>query len=76
MNRIRSAIRKVTLFYFDGFKNMSGWGKNVWLIIIIKLFIMFAILRIFFFQDFLKTRYDNDHQRSEYVLDHLKESQK
>jgi hypothetical protein len=32
---------------------------------------MFAILRIFFFQDFLKKNYDNDKQRSEYVLDQL-----
>jgi hypothetical protein len=43
----------------------------MWLIIIIKLFIMFAVLKLFFFQDFLKTKYDNDGQRSEYVLDQL-----
>jgi hypothetical protein len=50
---------------------MSLWGRKVWIIIIIKLFIMFAILRIFFFQDFLKQKYDNDKQRSEYVIDQL-----
>jgi uncharacterized membrane protein len=50
---------------------MSDWGKKVWIIIIIKLFIMFVILRIFFFPDFLKTKYDNDKQRSEYVMDQL-----
>jgi hypothetical protein len=50
---------------------MSGWGRKVWIIIIIKIFIMFAILRIFFFPDFLGTKYDNDKQRSEYVLDQL-----
>jgi len=58
-------------FYFDGFKNMSLWGKKVWLIIIIKLFIMFAILRIFFFPDFLKSKFKDDNQRSEYVLNQL-----
>jgi len=50
---------------------MSQWGRKVWIIIIIKLFIMFAILKIFFFQDFLKKKYDNDEQRSEYVRDQL-----
>jgi hypothetical protein len=50
---------------------MSDWGKRVWIIIIIKLFIMFAIIKLFFFPDFLQRKYDNDKQRSEYVLDQL-----
>ena len=50
---------------------MSVWGRKVWLIILIKLFIMFAILRLFFFPDFLKRNYNTDKQRSEYVLDQL-----
>jgi len=50
---------------------MSLWGKKVWIIILIKLFIMFAILKIFFFPDFLKRNYEDDKQRSEYVLDQL-----
>ncbi len=50
---------------------MSDWGRRVWIIIIIKLFIMFAILKLFFFPDFLKREYDSDKQRSEYVLDQL-----
>ena len=62
---------RVADLYIDGFRNMSGWGRKVWIIIIIKVFIMFAILKVFFFQDFLKTRYENDKQRSEYVLDQL-----
>ncbi len=50
---------------------MSEWGRKVWIIIIIKLFIMFAILRIFFFQDFLNKKFDNDKQRSEYVMNQI-----
>ena len=50
---------------------MSDWGRRVWIIIIIKLFIMFAIIKLFFFPDFLQRKYDNDEQRSEYVLDQL-----
>jgi len=50
---------------------MSDWGRKVWVIIIIKLFIMFAILKIFFFQDFLYRNFDNNKERSEHVLDQL-----
>jgi len=57
--------------YIDGFRNLSSWGKRLWIIILIKLFIMFVILKIFFFPDILKEKYDNDKQRSEYVLDQL-----
>ena len=39
--------------YYDGFKNMR-LGKTLWAIILIKLFIMFAILKVFFFPNFLK----------------------
>jgi hypothetical protein len=69
-----SLLNRVYRFYYDGFRNMSGWGRKVWLIIIIKLFIMFAILKIFFFQDFLSKNLHNDKAKSEYVLDQLTKS--
>lgn len=50
---------------------MSSWGRKVWIIIIIKLFIMFAILKIFFFPDLLQKKFETDEQRSEYVMDQL-----
>jgi len=50
---------------------MSSWGKKVWIIILIKLFIIFAILKLFFFPDFLKRNFENETQRSEYVLDQI-----
>jgi len=71
MNRITSFLYRFFRFYYDGFSGLSDWGRKVWIIIIIKVFIMFAILKIFFFQDFLQKKYDNDKQRSEYVLDQL-----
>lgn len=43
----------------------------MWIIIIIKLFIMFAILKIFFFPDLLQKKFETDEQRSEYVMDQL-----
>jgi hypothetical protein len=75
MRDIFSPIRQLFSFYYEGFRGMSSWGRKVWLIIIIKLFIMFAILRLFFFPDFLKTKFSNDEQRSEYVMDQLINSQ-
>lgn len=43
--------------YYDGFRSMT-LGKTLWLIIGIKLFVMFAILKVFFFPDFLKQHTD------------------
>ena len=65
---------KVFRFYYDGFSNMSSWGKRVWIIILIKLFIIFVILKVFFFPDILKRDYNTDEQRSEYILDQLTKS--
>ena len=39
--------------YYDGFRNMR-LGRTLWAIILIKLFIIFAILKVFFFPNFLK----------------------
>jgi hypothetical protein len=71
MKKIVSFLNRIFHLYFDGFRNMSGWGRRVWLIILIKLFIMFAILKIFFFPDFLKKNFDNDKDRSEHVINQL-----
>ena len=71
MNRFIALMRRIFLFYYEGFRNMSGWGRKVWIIIIIKLFIMFAILKIFFFPNFLKTKFNTDQDRSDYVLEQL-----
>jgi hypothetical protein len=46
-------------------------GKRLWLIILIKLFIMFVLLKLFFFPDFLKSKYHNDKERGDYVIEQL-----
>ena len=71
MNLFSSFPKRLFRFYYQGFLNMSSWGKKVWIIIIIKLFIMFAILKVFFFPDLLQKKFDNDAQRSQYVMDQL-----
>lgn len=46
-------IYRIYDLYYDGFRNMR-LGKTLWLVILVKLFIIFAILKLFFFPDFLK----------------------
>ena len=45
--------------YYDGFRSMR-LGRTLWAIILIKLFIMFAILKVFFFPNFLKEHAQGD----------------
>ncbi|HEX3006578.1 MAG TPA: DUF4492 domain-containing protein [Bacteroidales bacterium] len=65
-----SLIKKIFYFYYEGFRGMTV-GKKLWMIILLKLFIMFAVLKLFFFPDFLKTNFNNDKERSNYVIDQL-----
>ena len=39
--------------YYDGFRSMT-LGKTLWLVILVKLFIMFFVLKLFFFPNFIK----------------------
>ena len=63
-------LKKVFRFYVDGFRSMTV-GKTLWAIILVKLFIMFAVLKLFFFPDLLQTNYDNDEDRAQAVRTHL-----
>ena len=64
-----SAIRQVFRFYMEGFREMR-LGKTLWLIILIKLFIMFFILRLFFFPNYLG-QFDTDAEKEEHVSGEL-----
>jgi len=46
-------------------------GKKLWAIIIIKLIVLFLILKLFFFPDFLKTNFKTDEERSNHVIEQL-----
>lgn len=48
-----SFLFKVYDLYVDGFRHMTI-GRTLWTIIIIKLVIIFAILKVFFFPNFIK----------------------
>ena len=60
-----SAFIRIYRFYLEGFREMK-LGKTLWLIILVKLFIMFFILRLFFFPNYLnKAAVGSDNE--EYV---------
>lgn len=66
-----NTFKKVFQFYYSGFRDMGKMGKALWAIILLKVFIMFAVLKIFFFPNFLNTNFDTDEQRSNYVIEQL-----
>jgi nitrogen fixation-related uncharacterized protein len=46
-------------------------GRKLIIIIGIKLIIIFVILKLFFFQNYLNSRFDNDDAKSRHVIDNL-----
>ena len=48
-----SFLYRIYNLYDEGFRSMR-LGKTLWAIILIKLFIIFIVLKIFFFPNFLK----------------------
>ena len=51
--------------YRDGFRQMT-LGRTLWAIILIKLFVIFAILKVFFFPNYISTHTD-EGKESEFV---------
>ncbi len=60
---------RIFRFYYDGFRQMT-LGRTLWAIILIKLFIIFAILKVFFFPNFLKEHAEEGHE-ADYVATQL-----
>ena len=54
-----SFLYRVFDLYYDGFRNMTV-GKTLWLVIAVKLFIIFVVLKVFFFPNFLKEHANGD----------------
>ena len=62
-------IKSVIRFYADGFRNMR-WGKTLWIVILVKLFIIFAILKVFFFPNHISEDAEKGHE-AEFVADEI-----
>jgi len=63
-------IKKIVLFYYEGFNSMKV-GKRLWLLIAIKLFILFIIIKWLFFPNVMQTHFQTDAERSSYILNQL-----
>ncbi len=66
-------LKRAVSLYYNGFREMTV-GKTLWKIIFIKLIVMFAVLKLFFFPNYLETQYDTDQQRADHVIDQITQS--
>ena len=60
---------RIYQFYLEGFREMK-LGRTLWLIILVKLFIMFFILKLFFFPNYLG-QFDSNSEKEEHVSGEL-----
>lgn len=65
---MKRAVGRVIAFYVEGFREMT-LGRTLWLIILVKLFVIFCVLRLFFFPDLLAGK--SDEERGRCVLQEL-----
>ncbi len=61
---ILSKIKAIWDFYVEGFKTMT-WGRQLWLLIFLKIIILFLVLRVFFFKPILSDK--SEAEKIEYV---------
>ena len=66
---MKNTLLHIWNFYVEGFRSMT-LGRTLWLIILVKLFIMFFILRLFFFPNFLSSQ-PTVKAKGEYVAGEL-----
>ena len=72
MNR-NSFLYRVYDLYIDGFRSMK-LGRTLWAIILIKLFVIFVILKLFFFPNFIK-EHAPEGDESEFVATQILKQQ-
>ncbi len=66
--KIKNALIAIKNFYVEGFKNMT-WGRPLWMLIFLKIFILFFVLRLFFFQPILAGK--NEAEKIDHVSTEL-----
>lgn len=69
MDENRQKFNFFTMFR-DGFKSMT-LGRTLWILVIIKLCIMFLILRPIFFPNFLNSKFKDAELKADYVREEL-----
>lgn len=60
-------FKSIVSFYSDGFRNMSSVGRQLWLLIIVKVIILFGILKLFFFPDVIDEKTEPGNEGAQTV---------
>ena len=68
-NQRKGFCQRVWDLYYDGFRSMT-LGRTLWLIILLKLFIMFFVLKLFFFPNYIK-QHAREGEEAEFVSTQL-----
>ena len=68
MKSFKHTASSIWNFYRDGFRGMT-WGRTLWWLILLKVFILFAVLRLFFFKPAMAGL--SDEERSRVVAERL-----
>lgn len=63
-------LKEIFHMYVDGFRHMTV-GRTLWALIIVKLILLFLVVKLFFFPDVLKRDYDSDAERATAVRHNL-----
>lgn len=63
-------VLRIFNFYKEGFRNLT-LGKTLWKIILIKLFIILVVLKIFVFDVNFNALFKDDASKSEFVIKNL-----
>lgn len=63
-------LRGIWRMYYEGFRDMGSLGRSLWILVIVKLFIIFAVLRVFFFRPALSV-YDTEEEKGRAVIENL-----
>ena len=62
-------LYRVFDLYYDGFRHMT-LGKTLWAVIAVKLVIIFLVLKVFFFPNFLK-QHAEEGREADFVMEQL-----
>lgn len=69
--KLSSMLHKIFLFYYDGFRSMTTIGKKLWILIVVKLFLFFVIMKLVFFPNLLHRDFKTDKERAQHVRQEL-----
>ena len=64
-------LKRVWELYYEGFRNMT-LGRTLWAIILVKLFIIFVVLKLFFFPNYIK-KHAQKGEEAEFVMKELRD---